>query len=87
MSEIIPSSITDGQKKGFSSPDASWFREESAEFVRGQLFAGKDAYFDTGTLELLVEEHLSGQQNRRLFIWSLLSFKTLMRRESTRPSK
>ena len=87
MREIIPSSITDGQKKGFSSPDASWFREESAEFVRDQLFVGKDAYFDTGTLQLLVEEHLSGQQNRRLLIWSLLSFKTLMRRESTRQSK
>jgi asparagine synthase (glutamine-hydrolysing) len=80
MSDIIPPSITDGQKKGFSSPDASWFREESAEFVRDQLFVGEDAYFDTGTLELLVEEHLSGHQNRRLFIWSLLSFKTLTKR-------
>ena len=87
MSDIIPPSITDGQKKGFSSPDASWFKEESAEFVRDKLFVGKDAYFDAGTLELLVEEHLSGHQNRRLFIWSLLSFKTLTRRESNRQTK
>jgi asparagine synthase (glutamine-hydrolysing) len=87
MSDIIPPSVTDGQKKGFSSPDASWFREESADFVRNQLFVDKDAYFDTGTLELLVEEHLSGQQNRRLFIWSLLSFKALMRRESIRQTE
>jgi asparagine synthase (glutamine-hydrolysing) len=84
MSDIIPSSITDGQKKGFSSPDASWFRVESADFVRSELFSGGNTFFDTKTLELLVEEHLAGQQNRRLLIWSLLSLNTLMRAESIR---
>lgn len=82
MSGIIPTSITDGQKKGFSSPDASWFREESAQFVRDQLFSGPNPFFDGTTLKLLVEEHLTGQQNRRLLIWSLLSLNALMQTES-----
>ena len=38
MSDIIPPSITEGQKKGFSSPDASWFRDESSDFVRTQIY-------------------------------------------------
>jgi asparagine synthase (glutamine-hydrolysing) len=72
MSDIIPTSITEGQKKGFSSPDASWFRDESADFVRTQLYNKMNSYFDAETLELLVEEHLSGISNRRLLIWSLM---------------
>ena len=72
MSDIIPSSITEGQKKGFSSPDASWFRDESSDFVRTQLYNKMNSFFDAETLELLVEEHLSGVSNRRLLIWSLM---------------
>lgn len=84
MSKIIPPSITDAQKKGFSSPDASWFRVESAEFVRHRLFSGENNFFDAETFELLVEEHLAGKQNRRLLIWSLLSLNALMRAELIR---
>lgn len=84
MSKIIPPSITDAQKRGFSSPDASWFRVESAEFVRHRLFSGENIFFDAETFELLVEEHLAGKQNRRLLIWSLLSLNALMRAESIR---
>ncbi len=30
-------------------------------------------FIDRGTAQRLVGEHLAGQHNRRLFIWSLLS--------------
>jgi asparagine synthase (glutamine-hydrolysing) len=72
MSDIIPPSITEGQKKGFSSPDASWFRDESSDFVRTQIYYKMNSFLDAETLELLVEEHLSGVSNRRLLIWSLM---------------
>jgi asparagine synthase (glutamine-hydrolysing) len=82
MSDIIPSSITEGKKKGFSSPDASWFKGESMDFVKTQLFEGKSAiagYFDLTVLKKLVNEHLNGTSNRRLFIWSLLVFGSLQK--------
>jgi asparagine synthase (glutamine-hydrolysing) len=77
MSEIIPSSITDGQKKGFSSPDASWFKSESSEFVKKRILSRKSRIFeslDYETTEQLCSEHTEGRVNRRLLIWSLLSF-------------
>ena len=82
MSDIIPSSITEGKKKGFSSPDASWFKGESMEFVKTHIFEGKNAiarYFDVSVLKKLVNEHLTGTSNRRLFIWSLLVFGSLQK--------
>lgn len=80
MSEIIPSSITDGEKKGFSSPDASWFKGESIEFVRRTLSIKDDLYdyLDYETTQHLIEDHLGGRENRRLLIWSLLSAKSLL---------
>ena len=77
MKKYIPSEINDAIKQGFSSPDESWFRGDSIDFVKIKLL-NKDAkiysYFDKKTVERLLEEHLNGKQNRRLFIWSLLNF-------------
>jgi asparagine synthase (glutamine-hydrolysing) len=77
MRRHIPDDIADGIKQGFSAPDASWFKGESINYVRRILMDGTpriDAYFDRATTHRLVNEHLSGRQNRRLLIWSLLSF-------------
>ena len=85
MSDIIPSSITDGQKKGFSSPDASWFKGESIDFVSRMLLQPKSKiyeFLDQETVFTLCGEHLEGQENRRLLIWSLLSFGALVESES-----
>jgi len=76
MRAYIPSDIADGVKQGFSAPDASWFKGESIDYVRKQLLEGSPriyAYLDRATVHGLVNEHLAGQHNRRLFIWSLLS--------------
>jgi asparagine synthase (glutamine-hydrolysing) len=76
MSRYIPKSITDAKKQGFSSPDSSWFRGESIEFVRS-VVSNKSAplfeFLDFGTVNRLVADHLDGSKNRRLFIWSILS--------------
>jgi asparagine synthase (glutamine-hydrolysing) len=76
MRAYIPQDIADGVKQGFSAPDASWFKGDSIDYVRKQLLDGAAriyAYLDRATVRGLVDEHLAGQQNRRLFIWSLLS--------------
>jgi asparagine synthase (glutamine-hydrolysing) len=76
MRRHIPADIVDATKQGFSAPDASWFKGESIDYVRRVLLQGRPRLYellDRGTVQGLVEEHLRGEQNRRLFIWSLLN--------------
>ncbi|MEN5092057.1 asparagine synthase (glutamine-hydrolyzing) [Pseudomonas protegens] len=81
MKRYIPDDIARAEKQGFSAPDSSWFKGESMEFVRRKLL-NKNAHiydvFDQSALTSLVEEHLSGKQNRRLLIWSLLNMEEYM---------
>jgi len=77
MERYVPSEITNGEKHGFSAPDASWFKGESMEYVNREILDGRARiyrYLDQEAVRRLVNEHLEGKQNRRLFIWSLLSF-------------
>jgi asparagine synthase (glutamine-hydrolysing) len=76
MERYVPREITQGMKKGFSAPDASWFRGESIDYVKATLIDGKARlfdFFDAAMVRKLVGEHIEGRENRRLFIWSLLS--------------
>jgi asparagine synthase (glutamine-hydrolysing) len=76
LSRLLPEEVTGRIKKGFSAPDASWFRGESIDFVRETL-CHKAApiydFMDYETVKILLDEHLSGRANRRLLIWSLLN--------------
>ncbi len=66
-----------GPKQGFSPPDAGWFRGDSMDYVRDLLFdngARIYQYLRPDTVQGLVTQHLQGQKNRRLLIWSLLCF-------------
>jgi asparagine synthase (glutamine-hydrolysing) len=77
MSKYIPDDIHKAVKQGFSSPDNSWFKGESIEFVKTKLLNNNAKiykYMDKDATQKLILEHLNGQQNRRLFIWSLLNF-------------
>jgi asparagine synthase (glutamine-hydrolysing) len=49
--------------------------------VRRKLFNKRARIYeilDNESVALLIEEHLSGKQNRRLFIWSLLNVEAWM---------
>lgn len=77
MERYIPAQITERQKQGFSAPDASWFKGDSMDYVRRELFdrsARIYSFLDYDAVNRLVLEHLEGSRNRRLFIWSLLNF-------------
>jgi len=77
MSRYVPDSISKGVKQGFSGPDSSWFRGDSIDYVRKELLSGDAAiyeYLDPDGVRPLVEDHLEGRENRRLLLWSLLSF-------------
>ena len=78
----IPSEITRLKKQGFSAPDASWFKGESIDYVRKMIFDRRARiyeFLDRKAVQNLVNEHLEGKQNRRLFIWSLLNFEWWLR--------
>jgi len=77
MKQFIPAEITSATKQGFSAPDASWFKGESLDYVRDKLY-NVDAllykFIDYKQITSMINDHLEGRQNRRLFIWSLLNF-------------
>jgi asparagine synthase (glutamine-hydrolysing) len=74
LSKYLDDKITNFEKQGFSSPDASWFRGESVDYVKKIVCDSLLFKFllDKETLEELVNEHIDGKENRRLFLWSFL---------------
>ncbi len=82
MRRHIPESIVQAEKQGFSSPDASWFKGDSIDFVRHTLLNGNAHIYDVLDRQAvvpLIEQHLKGEQNRRLLIWSLLNVEAWMK--------
>jgi asparagine synthase (glutamine-hydrolysing) len=76
MKGFIPEEVTRAEKQGFSAPDATWFKGESIEFVRNKLLRNDARIYellDRDSIQALVRQHLDGEQNRRLLIWSLLN--------------
>jgi asparagine synthase (glutamine-hydrolysing) len=73
----LSSEIAQAKKQGFSAPDASWFKGKSIKFVK-RIVNDKNSriyeYLDFAIVNSIVNEHLSGISNRRLFIWSVLNF-------------
>lgn len=83
MGRYVPEEVTNQVKQGFSGPDAAWFKGDSMDYVRRIVWDDRARIFDylqPRTVRGLVEEHLSGRQNRRLLIWSLLCFEWWLRR-------
>lgn len=77
LQRYIPKPIIEGVKKGFSSPDGSWFKGDSMEYVRKKILQ-PDAtiynFINYRTVASIVNQHMQGKENKRLLIWSLLNF-------------
>lgn len=89
MARHIPREIVEAPKQGFSAPDASWFKGESIDFVRRRLVDGTPRlcnHMDGAVIRELMQDHLDGKQNRRLFIWSLLNVEQWLEVVETSPS-
>lgn len=84
MQRYIPVTITDCPKQGFAAPDATWFKGESLDYV-GKALSNNTAkiydYLDFDTVQQLINEHLSGQKNRRLLMWSLLNIEEYFKQD------
>jgi asparagine synthase (glutamine-hydrolysing) len=77
MAHVLPDAIMNRKKQGFSSPEASWYRGDNADYVRETLL-GKElassAFLNVDFIRKTVEDHMNGVKNNRLLIWSFLSF-------------
>jgi asparagine synthase (glutamine-hydrolysing) len=77
MERYVPAEVTNQVKQGFSGPDSSWFRGDSIDYVRDTVLSPHAAIYEflnPAGVRPLVEEHLTGTANRRLLLWSLMSF-------------
>ena len=77
LNRYVPNSYAEDVKQGFSAPDASWFKGESIDYIK-DLLLNKSAniyeFLKPEKVHNLMNEHFTGKKNRRLLIWSLLSF-------------
>ncbi len=77
MEQYVPETITNQIKQGFSGPDASWFRGDSIDYIERELLHSDAAIYEflnRDRVRPLVAEHIEGRENRRLLLWSLMSF-------------
>jgi asparagine synthase (glutamine-hydrolysing) len=77
MARLVPESIAQRTKQGFSAPDASWFRGESLNYVNallGDRRARIYEFIEPAYVRRMLDEHCTGRINHRLLIWSFLSF-------------
>jgi asparagine synthase (glutamine-hydrolysing) len=77
MAGLLPEDLIGKKKQGFSPPDASWYRGRSMEQIRSLLLDRRTldrGYFRPQAVRDVLDEHLAGQRNHRLLIWSLLCF-------------
>ena len=76
MAKHLPEETAKREKQGFSGPDASWFSNESADFIKDILYKPNANIYDLldfKTVTDMLDRHFSNTINSRLLIWSLLN--------------
>jgi asparagine synthase (glutamine-hydrolysing) len=77
IAKWLPTEILQRPKLGFETPVDAWFRSELAGYVRQTLLARDSAcnnYFRPEALDSLLTDHISGRQDNRRQLFSLLVF-------------
>lgn len=82
MESYLPEVFVKQKKRGFSPPDANWYRGPSMDYIKSVLFdrtTRERPWFDQAFVESRLDEHFEGRRNHRLLIWSLLSVEAIQR--------
>ena len=77
IAKWLPREVIDRPKRGFETPVDGWFRSELSRFVRQTLLSSDSAchtYFNPDSVDSLLTDHLSGRQDNRRQLYSLLVF-------------
>ncbi len=83
VEELLPSAIANRPKQGFRMPMSGWFKNELAEYVwksLGGVNPYLDKYISQTSREKLIKEHLSGDDEHSIRIWSLLALDCSMKK-------
>ena len=73
--DMLPSRIYHRGKHGFGVPLGKWFREDLKSFTIKTLTSNRfkeRGYFNSSSIERLIEEHLRGQFDHSHRLWALL---------------
>lgn len=71
LGKYLDDKIINARKQGFSAPDASWFKGESIDYVKEKI-SSLNNIFNANIIKSLLNEHLGGEKNNRLLLWSLI---------------
>jgi asparagine synthase (glutamine-hydrolysing) len=74
FSRLLPQTVLNRPKQGFTVPLAAWFRGELKGFAENNLLqqSGMDGYFSLEGVARLWQEHQSGRADHGTLLWSLL---------------
>jgi asparagine synthase (glutamine-hydrolysing) len=74
---LLPRSIVQGRKRGFSIPAAAWLRRELEPFARDTLAAEtlrRQGFFQPDVVRRVLDDHVAGREDRSRQLWGLLAF-------------
>ena len=74
---LLPRSIVSGKKRGFSIPAAAWLRGGLEPFARETLSEGtlgQQGFFEPRVVHRLLDDHVTGREDRSRQLWGLLAF-------------
>jgi len=77
VAKWLPPEIIRRRKRGFETPVDRWFRSELSGYVRNMLLSQDAAcpiYFRREAIDALLDDHLSGREDNRRQLFSLLVF-------------
>ncbi len=80
--KYLPNEIVDRKKVGFDSPIGQWFKAELRPFIDSFLSienVNKSGLLDGGNVRNLINEHMSGQKDYSLQLWSILALEVWYR--------
>lgn len=81
LPDLIPSFVKSEIKRGFTSPDLIWFRNENKRFIQDEILNKKNSMYEIVSYkhtEKLINAYFDGKSNNRLLIWSLINLKYLL---------
>jgi asparagine synthase (glutamine-hydrolysing) len=76
-SPLLPRKIVYGRKRGFSIPAAAWLRGELEPFAREVLSRDaleRQGFFRADAVGRVLDDHVSGREDRSRQLWGLLAF-------------
>jgi asparagine synthase (glutamine-hydrolysing) len=75
LQRVLPSSVLNRPKQGFSMPVAEWFRTELKGFAYETILSKQDGFLENGFLRRCWTQHQRGQRDWSALLWCVLMFR------------